>query len=223
MAIRLPVLRTEPDRVDRVEIATPCEVSWDSMYGDERVRHCGSCRQNVYNVAQLTRAQALELIAAAERSKGSHRVCLRIYRRPDGTVVTADCWSRLRAARRRGVWAFVAMLVIIGWAQLAAMFVGVSGLRRLVGTPRMGSTSMGQRRLTVEPAPTPPARPAPPASSDEIIMGDLMPKIRTTMGEAAPPLDLVPPKHHKPSTNKTGTIVTKPRTVTAVVGRMTVR
>jgi hypothetical protein len=136
MAIRLPLLQPGLDPVDRIEIPTPCSVPWDSMYGDQRVRHCGSCRKNVYNISEMTRAQALELIASREP------VCVRIYRRPDGTVLTNDCWSQLRAARRRGMWAFLAMLVIVGWAQLAAMFVGVAGLRRLIAKPAPGSSAV---------------------------------------------------------------------------------
>lgn len=147
MAIRLPLFRPELDPVDRIEIPTPCSVPWDSMYGDERIRHCGSCRKNVYNVAALTRAQAMELIASREP------VCVHIYRRPDGTVVTNDCWSRLRAARRRGMWAFLVMLVIVGWAQLAAMMVGLAGLRRLVLQPMLGGASV-ERKLPVEPTPS---------------------------------------------------------------------
>ena len=92
---------------------------------------------------RLTRAQALELIASREP------VCLRIYRRPDGTVVTNDCWSRLRAARRRGMWAFVAMLATVRWVQLVAMFVGIASLMRLVlrpatGTPAVAPVTAGE-------------------------------------------------------------------------------
>jgi hypothetical protein len=136
MSIRLPLFRPELDPVDRIEIPTPCSVPWDSMHGDQRVRHCGSCRKNVYNVAELTRAQALELIASREP------VCLRIYRRADGTVVTNDCWSRLRAARRRWMWAFVAMLANIRWVRLVAMFVGIAGLWRLVHRPATGTAAV---------------------------------------------------------------------------------
>ena len=39
------------------------------------------CKQNVYNVSELTRAEANRLLRA--------RACVRIYRRPDNTVVTA--------------------------------------------------------------------------------------------------------------------------------------
>ena len=167
MAIRLPLFRPELDPVDRIEIPTPCSVPWDSMYGDERIRHCGSCRKNVYNVAALTRAQAMELIASREP------VCVRIYRRPDGTVVTNDCWSRLRAARRRGMCAFLVMLVIVGWAQLTAMFIGLAGLRRLVLQPMMGGAPAARTLPAPRPVePAPPfeqAFPPPPTAGD--VMG----------------------------------------------------
>ena len=63
----LPVFndKVAPDALDLVEIAIPCEVPWDSMPGDEQVRHCGQCRQNVYNVASLTRAEAMRLLRRA--------------------------------------------------------------------------------------------------------------------------------------------------------------
>jgi hypothetical protein len=190
MAIRLPLFRPEPDPVDRIEIQTPCSVPWDSMYGDERIRHCGSCRKNVYNVAELTRAQALELIASREP------VCLRIYRRPDGTVVTNDCWSRLRAARRRGLWALLVMLVIVAWAQVAAMFVGIAGLRRLVPHRAMDAS-------TPAPAMVAPARPVPPQTP--VVPDDRMIRV----GEIAPPsrdfiLDNKPPRRHKRATHPKG-------------------
>jgi hypothetical protein len=163
--MRLPLFQPELDPVDRIEIQTPCTVPWDSMYGDERVRHCGSCRKNVYNVAELSRAHAMALIASRER------VCLRIYRRPDGTVVTNDCWSRLRAARRRGMWALVVMLVIVAWAQVAAMFVGMSGLRRLIPHRTMGSPAPA--RMAVDPPrPAPPPVPAIP-DDRMILMGEI--------------------------------------------------
>ena len=165
MAIRLPLFRPELDPVDRIEIETPCSVPWDSMYGDERIRHCGNCHKNVYNVAEFSRAQALELIARHEP------VCLRIYRRPDGTVVTSDCWSRLRAARRRGMWAFLAMLLIIGWAQLAAMVVGIAGLRRLLSHSTTGSMTVAPVTAGTPPAP----RVAPPVPREWTVTAGVPP------------------------------------------------
>ena len=102
----LPVLSSDGSRrspspavceaeLDDLEVQTPCDVPWDTMSGDNRVRFCGQCRQNVYNIEALARAEVVRLIAAREG-----RLCVRFHRRPDGTVVTADCWARLRAARR---------------------------------------------------------------------------------------------------------------------------
>jgi hypothetical protein len=95
------------------------------MPGDELVRHCGHCKQNVYNVSSYTRVEAMNLLRA--------RACLRVYRRPDNTVVTSDCRARLRAARKRGLLIFAGTLVVVLWAQICAQFVGLMGLRRVVG------------------------------------------------------------------------------------------
>jgi hypothetical protein len=174
----LPVIndKVAPDALDLVEIAIPCEVPWDSMPGDEQVRHCGQCRQNVYNVASLTRAEAVRLVGA--------RACLRIYRRPDNTVLTSDCRERLRAARKKGVLIFAGTLLIVLWAQICAQFVGVMGLKRLLGSGghMMGAPAPVPGQIVVPAVPVlvpPPATPPMP-----------------TMGEPAPfPPPRTPPKH----------------------------
>jgi len=66
------------------------------MAGDERVRHCTLCSLNVYNFAEMTREEVRELLV---RTEG--RVCARLYRRADGTVITRDCPTGLRAVRQR--------------------------------------------------------------------------------------------------------------------------
>ena len=66
------------------------------MTGDNRVRFCGECNLNVYNFAELTLTQAEQLLRTSEG-----RVCGRLYRRTDGTLITKDCPVGLRAVRRR--------------------------------------------------------------------------------------------------------------------------
>jgi hypothetical protein len=101
------------DVLRRLEVASPCTVSWDSMRGDDNVRFCGECRLNVYNLSGMNTRDALSLVARRE-----HRVCVRFYRRPDGTVVTQDCGSAARRAARLmfgAICTFIA-LVIAGTA-----------------------------------------------------------------------------------------------------------
>ena len=66
------------------------------MTGDDRARFCGSCSKHVYNIAGLTAAEAVSLIEQAEGG-----LCVRLHRRKDGTVLTADCPVGLRHAVRR--------------------------------------------------------------------------------------------------------------------------
>ncbi len=87
MSLSLPVL-------DSITIASPCSVPWDEMQGDDRTRFCNKCSQNVHDVSELTQAEAVQLLAGDGKPP-----CLRIYRRPDGRVMTADC-----ATRRERVW-----------------------------------------------------------------------------------------------------------------------
>lgn len=77
-----PVLQS----LDVIRIKTPCQMDWDLMTGDDQSRHCDHCEKNVYNIAEMSEQQAIDLINEKEG-----KVCLRLFRRPDGTVVTADC------------------------------------------------------------------------------------------------------------------------------------
>jgi uncharacterized protein (DUF2141 family) len=84
------------DLLDRIGIATPCHISWDSMSGTDRARFCSQCELHVYDISQLSRKEAIALIASTQG-----RICGRIHRRADGTVLTRDCPVGLRALRRR--------------------------------------------------------------------------------------------------------------------------
>lgn len=77
-------------------IAAPCSISWDSMDGDERVRHCSVCAKNVYNVSDMTAKEAESFL----KENGSSQ-CLRFYRRQDGTIMTDNCPVGLRKLRDR--------------------------------------------------------------------------------------------------------------------------
>lgn len=157
----------EAAELDAIEITSPCDVPWESLRGDERVRACGRCRKNVYNIEALTRIEALRLIRGREG-----RICVRLRRRPDGTVVTGDCWARLRAARRRGLLPFVGMLFVVGGIQVAAMVVGLRGFGTLVGGHRMGGAPVP---MPAPPPKSPPPLPKPPAREGDVdvwLMGE---------------------------------------------------
>jgi len=81
---------------DSIRIASPCSADWENMIGNERRRFCGQCDLNVYDLSEMTRHEAEQLIAQTEG-----RLCARFYRRADGTILTRDCPVGLQAVRRR--------------------------------------------------------------------------------------------------------------------------
>jgi hypothetical protein len=82
--------------LDGVRVAAPCAADWTEMTGSERVRFCARCEQHVYNLSALTKREAERLVMNKE-----DRLCVRFYRRADGTILTRNCPVGLRALKRR--------------------------------------------------------------------------------------------------------------------------
>lgn len=72
--------------LEQVTIERPCTASWEAMRGDDRVRHCLECHLDVYDLSAMTETEAEALISEREG-----RLCVRVTRRADGTVLTQDC------------------------------------------------------------------------------------------------------------------------------------
>lgn len=78
-----------------LRVASPCKADWNEMTGNDRVRFCRQCNLNVYDLALLTTDEVVQLIGS------NGRICGRLHRRLDGTVITRDCPVGLRALRKR--------------------------------------------------------------------------------------------------------------------------
>ena len=87
---------TQPDLLRNLRVASPCHESWDGMTGDDQQRFCHSCNLHVYNFSEMASDEITSLII---RTEG--RLCGRLYRRTDGTVLTRDCPVGLRAFRKK--------------------------------------------------------------------------------------------------------------------------
>lgn len=75
----------KPPILETLRVTSPCRVPWHQMTGNERVRRCDTCKQNVFNISEMTRAAADELIGAKHE-----RMCMRYYHRADGTILLRD-------------------------------------------------------------------------------------------------------------------------------------
>jgi hypothetical protein len=133
--------------LNQLRVAAPCPADWDQMIGSERMRFCGQCSLNVYNLSRMTRSEAESLIA---RNEGG--LCVRFYRRRDGSIITKDCPVGLRAIRRRV--SYVAKAI---GSMVLGLFagLGVHGAFSSIGSFRVGQT-MGVMARVGPPVADPP-------------------------------------------------------------------
>lgn len=141
--------------LESIQIAKPCRADWAAMTGDERARFCGSCHKNVYDLSSMTRAEAEALILEKEG-----RLCVRLYRREDGTVITSDCPVGITPAQKPLRWvgaAFAAILsAFAGWTGRPAQ------ARPTVCSHTAAPAVMGKIAVTMgEPLPAPIPTPHP--------------------------------------------------------------
>jgi hypothetical protein len=165
MTTRLPVM------LESLRIATPCSADWDEMAGDDRVRFCGKCEKNVYNLSAMTREAGEALVREKEG-----RMCVRMYQRTDGTVLTSDCPVGVRKERLRArIWARVSSM-----AASAALVVGLwSGRAR-------ADLAIDGKKPTAEQPKTPP-QPRTPMMGGAVATPHVPPKDPPLMGKIAMP------------------------------------
>ncbi len=174
--------RRERIDLDSIKIATPCNADWNAMSGNERVRFCGSCEKNVYNLSAMTRDEAEELVREKEG-----KLCTRFFVREDGTMLTQDCPVGVRKKRVR-----LAVVSAIGASALAFGMTRAMGVgeHALMGAPLQAQETPAMLGSVAPPIPQPPVEPSQvaPQGTVHALMGVMRPQ-EATMGK--PPL---PPK-----------------------------
>lgn len=120
--------------LDHVTVAAPCSVGWDSMVGDERVRFCGQCSLNVYNLSAMSKSDAERLVSQTEG-----RLCVRYYRRTDGTILTKNCPVGLRALKRRA-----SRIASASLSAVLSFFAGILAATGLRERPLIPVATQGQ-------------------------------------------------------------------------------
>jgi hypothetical protein len=185
-----PGMTNATSLLDGIRIAKPCPANWDEMTGDDRVRHCASCKLDVYDISSMKRDEAESFLAARV---GKGRTCIRFYQRADGTILTQDCPVGVRAAWKKVTWAAAAL--VAGGFAAAAMLAprGMNGAPQIA--PLKQIYEFVQSHI-VRPAPAAPmgalsikgdcvipSPPPPPATQGNV----------RVMGEASMPSAPVPP------------------------------
>lgn len=160
-----------------IDVQSPCDEPWlDMEVVGPGKRNCGLCMQNVFNLSEMTKDEAETLVF-----ESTGRVCVRFFRRMDGSVVTSDCspvrFRKLRAAGQSGlrlaakvVGGVVAFLVLLGFARFAGLnplgFLNspVQGEMAMQGAVAAPEPFMGEMAEHEPPHPVP--APVPPRHAD---------------------------------------------------------
>jgi hypothetical protein len=124
------------------------------MEGDDRMRFCCRCSKNVYDLSAMTEDEAEGFLAFHLDEQDA---CVKVYRRPDGRILTSDCPRG--ASTRHGRRAALAGVAAVCAVAAVAALVGDAHVPRAHGLPR--STS----RFEVPRAP--PGAPRPALGADE--------------------------------------------------------
>lgn len=160
-----------------IDVKSPCDEDWLEMevVGTGK-RNCALCAQSVYDLSEMTKDEAEALVF-----ESTGRVCVRFFRRMDGTVVTSDCspvrFRQLRQAGQSGlrlaakvIGAVVAVLSVLGFAR----FAGLNPFGWL-NSPTMGDIAvqgaMMPEPLMGEPMPLDEMRPHPAPPEQEAPAG----------------------------------------------------
>jgi hypothetical protein len=111
--------------LDNIRIASPCSANWEAMFGNERKRFCGDCKLNVYNLSNMSRQEAENLILSSEG-----RLCVRFYRRADGTILTQNCPIGWASVKQR-----VSRVATAAFSMIAGVLTGIVGFDLLKNEP----------------------------------------------------------------------------------------
>src|SRR5882724_7806253 len=83
------------NRLDQIQVASPCTADWESMVGNDQVRFCEHCTLSVHDLSAMTRQKAMRLVG---NSRG--RLCVRFEHGPDGRPITKEPTKLHRISRR---------------------------------------------------------------------------------------------------------------------------
>ncbi|MBX3220573.1 MAG: hypothetical protein KF795_08650 [Labilithrix sp.] len=171
--------------LDDVRVASPCTANWDEMLGDERVRYCLGCAKNVYNLSAMPREDAERLLE--ERLGGE--LCVRFYKRADGTILTEDCPVGVKKKRRKKAALAIAGAGAMAFAATSMLARGTCTVTQgamepqIVDAPPVREVTMGEATVETPPPPAPPT-----STAHEVRQGlRVAPPVMGSIAAPAPP------------------------------------
>ncbi|MGH7145749.1 MAG: hypothetical protein ACREJ2_16690 [Planctomycetota bacterium] len=218
-----PVFSNPSFALHSIQVASPCTADWEAMRGDAQARHCDHCDKQVFNLSEMTEADALELL----REYQGH-LCVRFYRRADGTILTQDCSvgaAEQRRAKLHAAWARTAATVaaagVFALGAFGAGCASATSTEPAADPPvKAAATAQPAPRQTPaligapEPTPAPVANPKPTPLTP-VTLQPTPPEKRLEMGDVVrlAPVPVANPTPTSPAPVKVQPVPPQPRVV----------
>jgi hypothetical protein len=147
------------------------------MEGDDRTRVCGRCSKSVHDLSAMTEDDAEAFLA---HHLDDADEAIRVFRRPDGTVLTSECPGGARTRHMRRV-----AMAAAGTASAIAATTAMAGDLRLLRAHRTHGNPPAHSRFEVPRR----AVPTPPSPDEET------PPRASCFVEDDSPWTVTPPEH----------------------------
>jgi hypothetical protein len=137
---------TAQNPLDDVTFGLACCKRWNELAPQDdagRVRHCRSCRKNVYNLSGLNREEAETLIEAHEG-----HLAVQLVERTDGKIIPQNTPEQQEGWRRtiRSMLIFVGVFLFFNAAPVGSLFRQITAwvLQNVPGINILRKTDIGQ-------------------------------------------------------------------------------
>ena len=133
----MPSKKSKPSLpvLPQIEIDTPCPKDWDEMHGTDAKRFCDHCHLHVHNFSEMQPTEIKSLVDSGDR------ICARMARRDDGSIVTKACQTGSKPLTRRG---WLGQLSAVAAAALGMFVTGCGKIRHANPDIHGGTTTTGE-------------------------------------------------------------------------------
>ena len=173
--------------LNNLKIASPCSADWNEMYGNERKRFCGDCKLNVYNLSGMTSYDAENLLRNSEG-----RLCVRYFKRSDGSVIMADCpvgWAKVRQRLSVCTTAVFSLVIsLMSGVFFVSLFSKWTVIGKRVNIPFVKPTPYPLMGAVAIPSPTPKPTPGKIETMGEVEPDNFEQKGKVMVGKISSPV-----------------------------------
>ena len=91
--------------LENLEIKNPCQMDWEEMMGNEKVRRCERCQQSIYNISELTRRRALKVL-----NQPNEKICISYLQDENKQIITQTYFGIFKRNLVRAGGAILALI-----------------------------------------------------------------------------------------------------------------